>query len=112
MWVGPFGFALALTLIAQPLVYVAYQAEATEQLRKMGSPQATVHVTDESIGLRSGAGTAETPWRTVKQLWTFADVWLVFVGKDNYFTLPTADLDDEAKAFIRQMVTQNGGKVR
>lgn len=111
-WVGLMtGMGFAGTTLPV-LRYYVYRSSSAEKLRKMGSPEATIRLTDESVGVQSGMGSAEIPWRTVEQVWAFSDVWLVFVGKNNYFTLPTAPMDDEARAFIRQMVTQHGGKVR
>jgi hypothetical protein len=112
VWAGSILGVFGVNVLLTVLRYHVYRSAAAEKLRKMGSPDATIRFTDESIGMQSGMGFAEMPWRTVEQVWTFADVWLVFIGKGGYFTLPTASMDDEAQAFITQMVTQNGGKVR
>ncbi len=36
--------------------------------------------------------------------------WLVFIAKQGYVTLPTADIDEELKQFITLKVKENGGK--
>ncbi|HEY3413067.1 MAG TPA: YcxB family protein [Armatimonadota bacterium] len=94
------------------LRYHVYLSGATEKLRKMGSPEAYVQIIDDYIAVRAASGAAELPWTSIEHVWSFPDVWLIFIGRDNYFTLPAAPMDEEAKAFIRQMVTDHGGKFR
>jgi hypothetical protein len=36
-------------------------------------------------------------------------VWLIFIAKQGYTTLPTANLDDELKQFIAEKVRENSG---
>jgi RNase P protein component len=47
----------------------------------------------------------------IEKIWEYPSVWLVFIVKQGYTTLPTANLDEELKQFIAEKVRKNNGGI-
>lgn len=75
----------------------------------METPTAKLRFTDERIGIESDIGRTELSWKMIEKIWKYPSVWLVFIAKQGYITLPTANLDDELKRFIAEKVRENNG---
>lgn len=71
-----------------------------EKFERMDEATARFRFTDESVGMESDIGATELKWKMIEKIWKYPDVWLVFIAKQGYVTLPTASMDDELKQFI------------
>jgi hypothetical protein len=110
-FVGVLGSVLVLGICFAVMLYVVHYRNAIHKLRSMGSPQATLEASENSLSLSSGAGTASLPWSTVTEVWQFKTCWLLVLSKSQFITLPLASLPPELAAFVLARVQASGGKV-
>jgi hypothetical protein len=103
---------LALAVLMGPSVYFVYRNRSLATFRRMAEPTVTMNFSDAGISTQSDLGGGNLAWRGITQVWTFPEVWLVFIAKWHYFTIPTESLSDEVRQFIKQKVQEHGGKVR
>lgn len=104
-WIeGIIGISLAVLLLATIVLRRSWRAQAVERLRRMGTPEATFTLTDDTISVVSGMGSSSTPWRLIVDVWETPSFWLLFQAPNQFFTLPTEGVPPEALAFIRQRV--------
>ncbi len=82
-----------------------------EKFNRMETPTAKFCFTDERIGIESNIGWTELSWKMIEKIWEYPSVWLVFIAKQGYITLPTANLDDELKQCIGRKVRENNGGI-
>lgn len=91
--------------------YFVYLKRSMEKFNRMEMPTAKFYFTDEGIAAESDIGKSEIPWKMIEKIWEYPSVWLVFIAKQGYFILPTANLDEELKQFIRKKVRENNGGI-
>jgi hypothetical protein len=84
--------------------YFIYLNRSLEKFKRMDDATAKLHFNDESIGIQSDIGSTELKWKMIEKVWKYPDVWLVFIAKQGYITLPTASLDNELKEFITSKI--------
>lgn len=101
---------VGLCLIIGILSYFIYLNRSMEKFKRMEVPTAKFRFTDERIGIESNIGWTELSWKMIDKVWKYPSVWLVFIAKQGYVTLPTADLDEELKQFITLQVKESDGK--
>ena len=107
---GFFGAVVGLCLIIGVSSYFIYLNRSMEKFKRMETPVAKFRFTDERIGIESNIGWTELSWKMIEKIWKYPAVWLVFIAKQGYITLPTADLDEELKRFITLKVKESGGE--
>ena len=110
-YVPALGTILVLFMVLGSSVYFVYRHRALSTFRRMGEPTALLSFTDTGVSTRSDLGGGDISWRAITHVWMFPEVWLVFVAKGVYFTIPTESLTDEVRQFIGQKVREHGGKV-
>ncbi|WP_267226605.1 YcxB family protein [Dyella silvae] len=111
-WVtGVLSSVLVAGILFSVALYVVHHRNTFQKLRDMGSPQATLEASDNTLSLSSGAGSASIPWAAVVEIWQLKDCWLLLLSKSQFFTLPLADVTPELKAFILAKVQVSGGRV-
>ena len=95
-----------LTLLVVSL-YRGYKA-----LREIEDPRE--HWTFDEDGLVQGSERGELAhaWSSVSRLWRYGDVWLLFLGGDDYSILPRKSMTPMVEAFISRKVSTAGGKVK
>lgn len=101
---------VGLCLIIGVLSYFIYLNRSMEKFKRMEEPTAKIRFTDERIGIESNIGWTELSWKMIEKIWEYPSVWLVFIAKHGYITLPTADINEELKQFITLKVKESGGK--
>lgn len=102
---------LALAIVVGAATYFVYRHRALATFRRMGSPRAVFNFNDDGMSSRSDLGGGEIAWRGISKVWVFPEVWLLFMAKGLYVTIPTNALTPEVKAFIRAKVQEHGGTV-
>lgn len=102
--IGLMGACILFIAISFLVLRRAWRSQAVERLRRMGEPVATFTLTDEAISVTSGIGSSSTPWRFIVDVWETQRFWLLFQAPNQFFTLPTAGVPDEALAFVREQV--------
>jgi hypothetical protein len=109
-WLGFLGAVVGLCLIIGVSSYFIYLNRSMEKFKRMEEPTAKFRFTDERIGIESNIGWTELSWKMIEKIWKYPSVWLVFIAKQGYVTLPTADIDEELKQFITFKVKGSGEK--
>ena len=102
---------LGLATFVGSAVYFVYRNRALATFRRMGKPEAMFSLGPEGISSRSDLGGGDLKWRGITQVWVFPEVWLLFVSKGVYFTIPTDSMTPDAQSFIREKVEEHGGRV-
>jgi hypothetical protein len=110
-WVGASGTVLVLAVILSATVYVTHLRRSLGVLRKMQSPEATFEFDEDRFRVSSDLGTSELKWGMITEVWCLPDFWLLFVSQGQFITLPLADLDADARAFILAKVKSSGAKI-
>ncbi|HEV2882335.1 MAG TPA: YcxB family protein [Pyrinomonadaceae bacterium] len=106
---GFLGSVAGLCLVFGVLSYTIYLNRSMEKFKRMETPEAKFRFTDDRIGIESDIGWAELSWKMIEKVWKFPKVWLVFIAKQGYITLPTADIDEELQQFITRKIQESGG---
>lgn len=110
-WVlGVLGATIAFSLSIGSVSYFVYLNRSLEKFNRMETPTAKLRFTNERIDMELDIGRSELSWKMIEKIWKYPSVWLVFIAKQGYVTLPTADFDDELKEFIIIKVRENGGQ--
>ena len=97
---GFLGAVAGISFALGAVSYIVYSNRSMEKFRQMGQPTAKFRFTDDRIGIESDIGWTELSWKMIENIWKYPSVWLVFIAKQGYITLPTADLDEELRKFI------------
>jgi hypothetical protein len=109
-WIlGFLGSVVGLCIVFGVLSYNIYLRRSMEKFKRMDTPTAKFRFTDDRIGIESDIGWTELSWKMIEKVWKYPKVWLVFIAKQGYVTLPTADIDDELQQFITRKVQESGG---
>lgn len=106
-FLGFLGAVVAIGLLVGIVSYRIYLNRSMEKFRRMDEPTAKLRFTDERIGIESSIGWTELSWKMIEAIWKYPSVWLIFIAKQGYITLPTADLDEEIKQFIALKLREN-----
>ena len=109
--VGVFGTIVALGYGYLASLFVLRLRFEMAALHAMGLPQASLAIDGSGFTVASGAGRASLPWRSVQEVWCYADFWLLFFSASQFMILPTSDLPEAMQAAIREQVRQHGGRL-
>jgi len=110
-FVGAVGAVLVIAAFVAITGWVVMQRRALGALRRMGGSKVTWGFDDDGITVTSDVSSGSFKWQVIQKLWCFPEVWLLFVGKGAYSTLPTAGLTDEARRFIVAKLKEHGARV-
>ena len=111
-FVGANGTVIALAaLMAGALYFVHYRA-ALARFRRLRSPEGQLEMGAETYRLSTDVGTSELAWKTITEVWSYPDFWLVFFSQAQFITFPLADFDTEAREFFLEKVRSHGGRIK
>ena len=110
-FVGAIGAVFVIGTLVAVTVWVTFHRRALGALRRMSEPSASFVFDDDGITVASDLGSGTIKWQAVQKLWCFSEVWLIFVGKGAYSTLPTACLTSDARQFIVEKLHEHGTKI-
>lgn len=90
---------------------------ATSQIQSRGvPPHVKVFIDVDSFSVTTEKGISKIEWSSIKTLWRFQDLILLFWEKRNDlnhgFAIPKQALTEGLEPFIEQKVRENGGKVK
>jgi len=107
--------ALGAMAIMLPLTafggYITYLRRSITAFRRMNVPTATFELAEDGFTMSSDAGSSHLAWKSIERIWQFPDAWLLFLGKNAFFTLPIAEVPHDAMQFIAERVRETGGNV-
>ena len=75
------------------LIYWTIRRRWLDNMKRMGSPEAKLLLTDETIGMESGLGIFAVPWRHFTKLCRYPDFWVLESKGAAGWTIPLAGLD-------------------
>ena len=105
--------ALVFMYAALSFYAYAYQRKRIFGLcRMMKDPEVRWTLNENSLATKSSVGQSEMPWSSITELWKFNDIWLLFVSRNAFITLPLDGVSDSAKAFLESKIVSPQGKVR
>ena len=93
-------------------VLVIYFARARRRLREMQDLRVEWTFDEDGLARRSERGEFAFAWSSVQKLWCFPEVWLIFLGDEDYSTLPRDAMTPLLEAFIARKVRAAGGTVK
>jgi hypothetical protein len=108
-----FGVAIGVFAIWAGVVifsYFRFLNISLDKFNRMEIPRATFYFDDEGIVVSADSGKSELAWKFVNNVLQYPEAWLMVLGGGSYFTLPTAELNEELRAFILNKVELNGEK--
>ena len=85
---------------------------ALSQLKMMGDGTVHYEVSDDRIKASSSLGSTEVKWKMFKALWIFPRVWLLMFDKAGYLTLPSEQMSEDVKEFLKRRIAAVGGKIK
>ncbi len=94
------------------VLYFAFLNRSLAKLRKL--PSKTVHYvfTETQVESTHDLGESKYSWKIIERVWRFPEVWLLFYGRNAFFTLPVDAASREALTFIEEQVKRHGGKIK
>ena len=104
------GFVGAVVCVALGMGVLSYRVYLNRSMSKfdnMQSPTAKFQFTDDTFCIESDIGRSELSWKMIERVWPYPSVWLVFIKKQGYVTLPVRDVDEEVKQFIINKIVAN-----
>ena len=108
---GAFGVLGCILLATSAAVYIVYLRRSMWKFDRMGSKTVVFTFSDERFATASDLGSSELSWKAIERIWKFRDIWLLFVAKTAYITLPITDIDRATQDFIVEQVVRHGGRV-
>jgi len=108
---GAIGTILVVAFAFLAALYIRHYRDSIQLLQNLNSQEAFLEFDDTVFRLSSEVGKNEMKWKLVSEVWMFPDFWLVFVTRAQFFTLPTADLDENVQGLLRSRFEAVGAKV-
>lgn len=103
--VGAIGAVLLLFMLIFGASWRWRHVEMRRKLVAIPSRQAVVTLSDDGITVNSEAGATTLPWTTFNELWRLERCWLLFLEPNNFVTLPTDDVPQEALDTIEARIS-------
>ena len=111
---GLLGGLLALVVVCLPWIgpvgYFTFLRRASQRYNCMQSKLISYRFTEQVIATKSDLGSAEIPWRMLRKVQCYPDVWLLIFGRGSYAYLPVAEMTKPLKDYILQQAGQHGVK--
>src|ERR1700690_2531153 len=111
MVVGIYLAVLIGSLLIFAFAYFQRCSYLLSQFRKTGN-LVNYELSDEFFKAKSNLGSTELKWEAFKAIWAFPKVWLLMFDKAGYLTLPTDQIDNEIKEFLKRKIISVVGKIK
>ncbi len=112
-WVtGAFGAVLFIYALLGSYAYFSQRKRILDVFRRMENPEASWVLNDAFLATRSSLGYSELAWSNIAELWKFDDLWLIFVAKNAFSTLPLVGVSTDARIFLENKIVASGGRIR
>ncbi|MCK6684883.1 MAG: YcxB family protein [Thermoanaerobaculia bacterium] len=76
-----------------------------------GEVRTSFRVDGEGIRLENPLGVSSVSWRMIEDVWVFDDVWLLFIGKVDYMTIPVEALGVPGASEFLRLARLNGRRI-
>jgi len=99
--VGLLGTVVLFSCVFMAAMYSIHMKNSTARLDATGNSTATMELSEDTLRLQSQAGASELPYDSVSDVWFREDYWILFLGTNQFFTIPTKNLDADTSRFLR-----------
>jgi len=110
-WVGLLGGIVCIGLAIAIAGWLAQRRRALDALRDLEEGKASFTVGEDRLVIRTARAAAELPWKTVREVWRYPDLWFLVYSPNSFSTLPLRGVPAEALEQIENRVRGAGGKV-
>lgn len=94
--VGVIGTVLAVFVGVFVLLWQWRHAEMRRKLATIPSRQGRVTLNEDGLTVDTEAGGTSLPWTSFTEVWRLERCWLLFLAPNNFITLPTDGVPEEA----------------
>ena len=108
---GLFVGAIMLLYLLVAMSWVVGRLRGVQMARKLSTRTATCAITDEALELENALARAAIKWPLVQKVVRTREVWLFFLARHQYFSLPADKLAGAPGEFLASRVKAAGGKV-
>ena len=105
------GLAIVLLAALVLLTWLMSSWRGVQMARKLATRDARAALTDEGIEVENALARSVIKWPLVHKVVRTREVWLFFLARHQYFTLPADRLTGESGEFLAARVKAAGGKV-
>lgn len=108
---GLFGALLGFAILI-PLLFYRYQlAAALFRFRSLEGKPVVFVGSKDSFSFQSPAGSVDLPWRAIREVWWYEDLWLLVLSKGQFMTFPIEGVPAEDQELLLGRVNAHGAKV-
>lgn len=68
-------------------------------------------INDDSFYVSSSLGATEIRWKMINEIYRKQDIWLIYLNKCQFITLPVQSISQEGRDLICKYVSESGGKI-
>jgi len=104
---GAIAVVFLLGVFFPPVLWWKMESNGLSRLRRMSTPQVRFVFDDKGVTANSELGAGTVGWKSIEKIWEFPEAWLLFVGKQQYVTVPLAALTEELKQVIKEEVEKS-----
>lgn len=109
--VGAAGVAFLVVTIILIVLFAGNIRLARATARELSEGPVKFTISEQGLGFQSILGDAHMPWANISAAYEEKQFILIFFKRGGYTSVPLADLDSEAFAYIKKQVISGGGKV-
>lgn len=107
--IGAFGTLLFVAVAFLMLIYLGHLHQSLQKFRALRNPRALFVAEADSFSLTSDIGSSTMKWDSVYAIWKFNDYWLMLFSRNQFVTLPLADIPEPMREFILTRTTRHVG---
>jgi hypothetical protein len=104
---GAIAAVLLLGIAIPSTLWWKTRSSGLSRLRRMSTPSVKFIFDEKGITADSELGAATVGWKSIEKVWEFPEAWLLFVGRQQYVTVPLPALTEELKDIIKSEVQKN-----
>ena len=98
---------LLLGILIPSSLWWKTRSSGLSRLRRMSTPRVKFVFDEKGVTADSELGAATIRWKSIEKIWEFPEAWLLFVGQQQYVTVPLPVLTEELKQMIKAEVAKN-----
>ncbi|SAH82259.1 Uncharacterised protein [Bordetella ansorpii] len=85
--------------------WVAHYRNSVGKLRRMPSPAASFTFQEDGLAIASGLGSGLIAWSALTEIWERPGYWMLFMGPNQFNTLPLQGIDAADLEWLRGKVS-------
>ncbi len=104
---GAIAAILMFGIVMPSALWLKTRSGGLSRLRRMSTPSVKFIFDEKGVTAESELGAATVGWKSIEKIWEFPEAWLLFVGKQQYVTVPLPALTEDLKQTIKAEVQKN-----